>query len=518
MNLSRKEHRFVILVLVLLISMVGLSCSFLSGLSSKSTETPVPAPTESIATQEAPPTDEPIPATSVPTEAQEPTAVIPTEASSVIPDRPLGTGPWLLIQADDGMWAVNPDGSGLTYLTAVIPNVTHDLENMTSPRGGAFAFVTTSDPLKMSDLTLMLLRLPNSSLEIVTRLTSDKTEPAPDAQPGSEAFNVVFTLSALDNLDWSPDGRQLAFMGAMDGPSSDLYVYSLASGEMTQLTDGPSQGIRPTWSPDGKVIVHAGVGSLGTGAGYDVQGIWAAKADDSGVITLYPIPGESGDELILGWVSPDRFLVYTWNVVCGTKNLRMYNIADGTTKVLWPDFFSSVIFSPESGTALVGVDEWTVDCNPGGLEGTFLLRPGQVMPLMALDVGSPWMDWVPSAGVFLVRSETKLYSISPEGELKWLTEASDEGLPAISADGRMWAFAASYAADSPGLWVGQFGGETELVFPQGCWDATWSPGGEGLFFFGADGLYFAPAPSFEPVLIGDGMGVTLEEPTTWVYP
>jgi WD40 repeat protein len=514
---TRKVRKFLRTVLFLSVNVVILGCSFISGLTSKSKEPPVPISTQSSATQVIAPTDQTISTADVPTEEPVPTTTSPTQESPVILDRPLGAGPWLLIVAEDGMWAVNPDGSGLTSLTDELPITAQDLRKSASPSGGAFALVTTTNPDKMANLTLKLLHLPDGDLEIVTPLTSDETEPGPDALPGSEDYEVVFGLSGMQNLAWSPDGDQLAFMGAMNGPSSDLYLYTLDSGEITQLTDGPSQGIRPTWSPDGAYIVHTGVGSFGTGAGYDVQGIWAAEPNGS-ILTLYPIPDESGDEEILGWVSPRRFLVYTWNVVCGTKNLRIYDIDSGKTEVLWKDFFSSVVFSPQTKTGLVSIDEWTVDCNPGGSEGSFLLRSGQAMPLKVLDFGSYWMDWYPSAGVYLVKNESQMFAVGPDGEVKRLADAPGADLPAVSADGRMWAFAESTQGGSQGLWLGEFGSETESYFPRGTRDVTWAPGSEGFFFFSESGLYFAPAPSFEPVLIGEGLHVSHVEPTVWVFP
>jgi WD40 repeat protein len=515
---SRRIRRFVTIGLVVSVSVVGLSCAFFSDLTSKPTETVSPQPTIPPPTYPQPTVAEIIPTENAPTDEPLPTVVPATQTGPTIPDRPLGSGPWLLIVAEDGMWAVNPDGSGLTHLTDEVPIDTQDIQRSASSRGGEVALVTSSDPLQMANLTMQLLHLPEGNLEVVTPLTSADTEPGPDAEPGSEDFIVAQALFSLHNLAWSPSGDQLAFMGAMDGPSSDLYVYSLASGEITQLTDGPSQGIRPTWSPDGETIVHAGVGSLGTGAGYDMQGIWGAKQDGSSVITLYPIPEESGDEIILGWISPSQFVVYTWNMFCGYKNLRTYDLASGKTQVLWENFFNNAVLSPITGHILVSVDEWTVDCNPGGSEGTFFLNPGEATPLQALDSGSVWMDWVPSAGVFLLRDESKLLEISPDGMMKWLTDAPGTTLPAVSPDGRLWAFAESVYDGEPGLWAGEYGAEAEKIFPGDSWDVTWSPGGAGLFFFSDDGLYFAPAPSFEPILIGEGLRVIYVEPMTWVNP
>lgn len=92
------------------------------------------------------------------------------------------------------------------------------------------------------------------------------------------------------------------------------------------------------------------------------------------------------------------------------------------------------------------------------------------------------------------------------------------GLPSISPDREYWAYAESAYSGDPGLWFGEFARAVVQIFPESCWDVTWTPGGEGFFFFSEAGLYFAPAPSFMPVLIGEGISVIHVDPTTWVYP
>ncbi len=519
-RISKEMRKIVAAILVFSVSVVSLGCAFLTGLTSEPTETPAGSPisTTPPATQPVPTGEELIPTESIPMDEPGQTEAPPTQDGPTIPDRSLGSGPWLLIEAEDGMWAVNPDGSGLTLITEEVPTTVMEITKAVAPVGSHFAFITSDGPSGLSNLTLKYFTLTTGTVETITPLTSEHTEPDPDAVQGDPAFEVALSMAYLHNLAWSPDGEFLAFMGAMNGPSSDLYVYAMDTGEITQLTDGPSQGIRPMWSPDGAYIVHAGVSSFGTGAGYSVQGVWAAESDGSNVLDLYPIPDDSGDEVFLGWVSPSHFLVYTWNVVCGHKNLRTYDLSSGQTQMLWENFFSNVVLSPATGHVLVSVDEWTVDCNPGGSEGLFLLNPGEAIPLKVLDVGNVWMDWYTSAGVFLVKDESRMFAIWPEGEVRRLVDAPGADLPIVSPDGRLWAFSESTQGGSPGLWLGEFGGETERIFPQRCWDATWSPGGAGFFFFSQEGLYFAPAPSFEPVLIGEGLSVIHVEPMTWVYP
>jgi len=129
---------------------------------------------------------------------------------------------------------------------------------------------------------------------------------------------VVYTLV------YSPDGRTLAFIGFMTGPSADLYSYSLDKDKVVHLSGGPSQAYYPLWSPDGKYIMHFGVTTFGTGAGYTTSGMWAARANNSGVITL-PNPTGGGDTVV-GWPDAYTFLLYSFNIACGPNNLRTVNI------------------------------------------------------------------------------------------------------------------------------------------------------------------------------------------------
>jgi hypothetical protein len=511
----REKRNMVWMLFVVSISIASLSCAFLENFISQPTEEVPLTPTEQeiSGTEPAPAAETPMPTESAPTDELE-----PTQEGSTIPDRPLGSGPWLLIAAEDGMWAVNPDGSGLTYLSDEIPLVTLDLDKAKAPIGGLFALVTSSDPLRMTDLSLKLLHLPSGEVETLTPLTSDETEPDESAGPGDPSFEVARTISGLNNLEWSPDARQLAFMGAMQGPTSDLYVYSFDSQEITQLTDGPSQGIHPSWSPDGLFIVHEGVGSLGTGAGFNMQGIWAVRMDDGSIKTLYPIPEGSCDEVLFGWISRTHFLVYTWSAMCGPRNLRNYALDSGNVEILWEDFFSQAVLSPVTGHVLLSVDQWTADCNPSGQEGMFIVEPGQIAPVQVLDFGTNSTKFYSSIAEFLVKSESKVFSVSPEGDAQMLADVRPGlDMPEVSPDGRLWAFAGSDQSGASGLWVGDFGSEPDRVFPQGARNVVWSPGGVGLFFFGDAGLFFAPAPDFVPILIGEDLHIDRIDPTTWVY-
>jgi dipeptidyl aminopeptidase/acylaminoacyl peptidase len=484
--------------------LVSASCGVLDvSITTPTKEEPTQSPTEEVVLTEI------VPATEPPT---------PIDDQYVIPDRPLGIGPWWVFQTHDGLWAINPDASGLTQLSGRISILPVDFADSVASQGGKLAFITSSDSVRRADLSLEILSLPDGSIRKLTSLTSPETEPDPDSVPGDPEFEAVRAVADLHSFAWSPDGNSLAFMGVIGGPTSDLYVYSLDTGDITRLTDGPSQAISPTWSPDSEFIVHSGVDTLGTGAGYLMRGVWAARADNSSVLDLYPIPQGSGNEVVVGWISPDRFLVYTWSVICGPRSLRTYNLADGSEETLWNGFFSNVALDLNRGNVLLTIDEMTANCNEGGVQGIFLFQTGQMTAFEVLEFGVYKMSWVPEVDRFLARFGVDLLAIGPEGEASKLASAPIENDPVIPTDGTHWAFSGTDQIGGAGVWVGDFGQSAGQVFSGGAWGLSWSPGGEGFFFFADGGLHFAPAPNFSPILVTEGIQLMWDDAAAWVQP
>ena len=63
----------------------------------------------------------------------------------------------------------------------------------------------------------------------------------------AESANGMF-----DDLAWSPDGQWLALVRAADNGFQQILVLSVATGQMTELSNDRVDSYNPTWSPDGK--------------------------------------------------------------------------------------------------------------------------------------------------------------------------------------------------------------------------------------------------------------------------
>ncbi len=475
-------------------------------------------------------------ATTPPTEAQprEPTPTEPKEtatgteaevtlpepeptppAETVAPPVPSGSlsadGPWwVLATHKDGIWAVNPDGSGLTRISDGNVLNYHESYGGAAPSGGHLAFITATSSLY--DLVLHILSLPDGATTSIALTTPETTLDPAEAIAGEPLFEAALAVADSASFAWSPDGRQLAFMGMIEGPTSDLYVYSLDDGRITRLTSGPSQAYAPSWSPDGKYIVHAGASSFGTGAGYSMEGVWAAAADGSGVKLLYE-PDLSGNEIILGWLDAATVVVHTWDAGCGNKKLRAINVVSGQERVLWDGYFSGVAADPVGGTLVLAVGKYAAGCS-GSQSGIFIMEGGSLAPWRMLEDEVHTLHWSPVGNVFFADTEFGPVVISSTGEyLDLARPASTDGLPIPSQGADKLAWIGSE------LWVGSLLSSIEnpprLVFNSPVDHATWSFDAQHLLFTGEGGLYVAREPEMAPVLIGPMAAVNT---TVWVWP
>jgi len=73
---------------------------------------------------------------------------------------------------------------------------------------------------------------------------------------GSSAPKALTTKEAASQPVWSPDGKQLAFVRAVDN-KPQIFLLSFDGGEPMQLTKFKYGASSPKWSPDGKQILFS---------------------------------------------------------------------------------------------------------------------------------------------------------------------------------------------------------------------------------------------------------------------
>jgi serine/threonine protein kinase/Tol biopolymer transport system component len=121
---------------------------------------------------------------------------------------------------------------------------------------------------------------------------------------GSPSPLVQSTFPELQP-QYSPEGRQIAFVSGWGGHGTDIWLASANGSKVTRLTRGPGRGQGyPGWSPDGQSIVFDSQAEDGRVT------VWTIGVDGSG---LRQITHGPGDDILPSWSRDGRFIYFATN-------------------------------------------------------------------------------------------------------------------------------------------------------------------------------------------------------------
>jgi Tol biopolymer transport system component len=248
---------------------------------------------------------------------------------------------------------ISPDGRWLAFRTGTAGN------SVDVPAQG------------VSDLTLNLLNLQTGEQQVITPLLSDDypnnfaeaagklNDPYITAQSLYDAFMNGITAA----LDWSPDGRYLAFAGQMDGLSSDLYVYDVETKTIRRLSSGDKELQWIEWSPNGKWIMHGSTYFVGAGMTFD---IYAATIDSTSAPYISTNIQYDG---IDRWLNSHQYFENDGENGPGEYGLRLVDVETGGIKKVWNGSFYS--YAVEKRGLWVAVLASSPDASPVSADGSF---------------------------------------------------------------------------------------------------------------------------------------------------
>ncbi len=175
------------------------------------------------------------------------------------------------IEKRAGLILIHPDGTGSRFLT--------EMKGTNSPLPTTGKTVTWSPDAKQ---IAFVSAVPGPETEAATGdpVVITRYLYKPDAGEGNTRFNDnrrlhIFLLDVASgktrqltsgdhyehSIDWSPDGKDLAFVSNREPNEDqffnyDLFTLHLADGSIHRLTSTENAEYRPRWSPDGQTLVY----------------------------------------------------------------------------------------------------------------------------------------------------------------------------------------------------------------------------------------------------------------------
>jgi hypothetical protein len=466
MNDKPTKHGLRFTTIVIILAIVSLGCLCLPTNIFPTSPSPTPPVSSTLTVASALPTVKVPPVT--PTEVPQPVVKTPVSRPANLDE----AGPWLLMETNQGLWAANSDGSGLTQLTDVDYTDIHfydsNLMMAVQPVGNQFVFLSPATTYDFHNMTLNLLSLPDGTITKITDLTSPETETYVE----TEMYEPVMAIRRSHSYAWSPDGTRLAFVGLMDGPSAEVYLYDVASGDITRVSFDDDQDYWVSWSPDGNTLLYFGAKTFGTGGGFDTTSVWYAQGDGTDASLLY-VPEDDNVEVV-GWLDNKTVVLDTWSMHCEhDSNLRLYDLISKHVTMLNEDCFTSAAAESGRGAAIFA--------NTSGL---YLLTAEDRTPVRVSQEKVAWILPVEPGEYFFkvpfVSGSLATYGTS-EMDYQVSPVEEDSGRLYVAMYGWIWGWT-SEGDSHPGVWITGPGVEIGQIFNRGARLPIWDKHNNLLFF------------------------------------
>ena len=298
-------------------------------------------------------------------------------------------------------------------------------------------------------------------------------------------------VGSIYSFDWAPNSQSIAFTAQIDGPSSDIYIYSLADKTLQRLTNEIQNIYWMDWAPSGKRILYEICST--PGAGY--EGRTLHITDLEGKTTFIDeenLYNQRWGEL--DWLTENMYLLYHPNDTDPPiYDLRILNTDTGQLKEIWPYSADSLAVNRENDTIVLlfrNHHNQSFDI-PEGI-------------YMVYSSGKYWK--ISDAGIIFVLSEgekpysifaqdynKQFYSVSSNGVIDSLPWAN-ERVPWISPDEKLLLFREE---GKLALYTDSYQPIKSWQIDDSIYSVTWRPDSLGLFIFTEINMYYLAVPDGE---------------------
>jgi hypothetical protein len=419
---------------------------------------------------------------------------------------------YILAITSSGIWRINENSQELTKISDDTIDAPTPYRKGLSPNKRYYSYITGDINPK-----LVILDLQEKIRVSESPLSSPNSQIKPEMTAADPGQSVLMAMQSAGSLAWAPDGIHLAFVAAMDNSNTDLYLLNTTDFSINRLTDESSNATYINWSPDGRFIEFVTIDNFGTGAGMGMDALWVYDMSQ-GIVKMLENSTSSGEEFI-SWIDNTSFYISSWSALCGSYNLRKVDALTGIQEVILASCFSHAAYDPVGQLGLVAVSDFFVGaCQCGDVSEFGTYSFGKRLGMSEMGVTLKKFEPINAFSVELL-DPGNLFAVYTEQGLTHLFDSTGfpipipnevSGLkPFPSPTGDYWVWY-PYYGDNTGLWLTDNQMNLFELSVSSLGNVVWSNGGDRVYFYELNQIFYADAPGFNPTLY-------LEIPDSQIY-
>ena len=490
---------------------VSLACSLFSPTPASWAGTPTAEAraatnTAFVKTQQAGLIEEPTP---VPSLTPTFDLISPTPSPTIAAD-----GPWLVYPAPDGqsLRAFDVENGEIIAINLPTPIYFEDLSTGRHPNGRTL-IIRAGSPSNTDELALYAVSFLEGTFEKISPLLSIALQRSIINEDSSRSVETLNRITGTQTLAWSPNGRFLAFLAALDNDSSDLYVYDTVMATVTRLNGLFSHSATPFWAPQNNWLITPQVTRETDDSDWQAEDVTALRMpsfDDQQ--SVYLPRYDSVGEVFLGWLNSQSFVSYSQTPTF-PHTLRNVNVETGEVTLIYQGYFDVAALDPETRSIALVVNE--ANASPQGwLPGVYLLRSEDVA--FGLEMAGIWESLVwDQSGVFVASGTQGAFLFSPDDMAVLL---GDEKKAAPSPDAS-WLIAWGDGISSPTglrLYQSPSGSFLQNISESLVSSVFWRPDSKAFFVVSEGVLYYVRFPSLNLEKVDEGFPAGFSGDLIWI--